>query len=306
MLRQARYLIAVADHGSFTRASTALRISQPALSQQVKQLEDSLGVKLLDRSGPVIKATDAGHAYINHARRALQSFDAGQRAIHDVENLSEGVLRLGFSPLFTTYLVGPIVQEFHARYPGIFLTVEIQTQADMEKAIVSDECDIGLGFGDLVTEDVQIEPLHKEQLCLIVGKLNPAYSKRVLSARKIDPIDLALLNSSFVTRATIDLYLRTNSVRSRIALETNSVDSLVAIVQRSRRLATIMPETTARGIPNLRAIRLNPPIAVRTTAALLRKDSYHSAASRVFLTMLKKRDWTSEANKILKEHKVKS
>ena len=64
MLRPARYLIAVADHGSFTRAAAELHVSQPAMSQQVKQLEESLGVKLLDRNGAKLKPTDAGRIYI--------------------------------------------------------------------------------------------------------------------------------------------------------------------------------------------------------------------------------------------------
>ena len=103
MLRPARYLIAVADHGSFTRAAAELHVSQPAMSQQVKQLEESLGVQLLDRNGAKLKPTDAGRIYIEHLRRALQSIEAAGRAVHDVENLAEGTLRIAFLPLFTPY-----------------------------------------------------------------------------------------------------------------------------------------------------------------------------------------------------------
>ena len=296
MLRQVRYLIAVLDHGSFTRAAEALRISQPALSQRIKQLEDMLGAKLLDRSSNQIKATDAGRVYISYAQQAIKNLDAGSRAIHDVEELTEGSLRLGFSPLFTTHFVGPVVQQFHTLYPGIKLTVDILTQAKLEKEIVDDQYDIGLGFGDLVThEDVEIEPLHEEQLCLIVGRNNPTYHNKYASVRDLDHMDLALLNGAFVTRATIDLYLSTNAVRSRIALEANSVDSLVTIVQRSSRLATIMPHTTAQGFSDLKALQLQPPIATRTTAALTRKTGYRSAAAKAFLTLLKKWAWSPQS-----------
>jgi LysR family cyn operon transcriptional activator len=76
LLRHARYLIAVVDHGSFTRAASALHVSQPALSQQIRQIEEQLGAQLLDRTGRVVRATDAGEAFLAHARRAL-----GRRAI---------------------------------------------------------------------------------------------------------------------------------------------------------------------------------------------------------------------------------
>ncbi|HAG59332.1 MAG TPA: transcriptional regulator CynR, partial [Arthrobacter bacterium] len=88
MLRHIRYLTAVAEHQNFTRAAEALHVSQPTLSQQIKQLENSLHVQLLDRSGRTVRLTDAGETYLRYARRALRELDAGTRAIHDVQDLT--------------------------------------------------------------------------------------------------------------------------------------------------------------------------------------------------------------------------
>ena len=100
-LRLIRYLLAVAEHGNFTRAAEALHVSQPTLSQQIIQLEDILGVTLLDRSGRTVKVTDSGRVYIEHAERALRELEAGRRAIHDVQDLARGELRLATTPTFT-------------------------------------------------------------------------------------------------------------------------------------------------------------------------------------------------------------
>src|SRR6478735_2675794 len=72
LLRHIRYLLAVAEHRNFTRAAQALHVSQPTLSQQIRQLEVALGALLLDRTGRSVRLTDAGEAYVSHARRALQ------------------------------------------------------------------------------------------------------------------------------------------------------------------------------------------------------------------------------------------
>ena len=64
LLRHARYLVAIADHGSFTRAAAEMHVSQPALSQQIRQLEEMLGARLLDRTGRIVRPTDAGRAYM--------------------------------------------------------------------------------------------------------------------------------------------------------------------------------------------------------------------------------------------------
>ena len=76
LLRHIRYFLAVAEYRNFTRAAEALHVSQPTLSQQIKELEDTLRVQLLDRSGRTIQLTDAGAAYVRYAQRALQDLEA--------------------------------------------------------------------------------------------------------------------------------------------------------------------------------------------------------------------------------------
>jgi LysR family cyn operon transcriptional activator len=89
-LRSIRYTVAVAEHHSFTRAAELLYVSQPSLSQQIKLLEESLRVELLDRCGRNVRDTDAGEVYLRLARRALRKRDAAKRSIHDPRDLSHG------------------------------------------------------------------------------------------------------------------------------------------------------------------------------------------------------------------------
>src|SRR6476619_1144584 len=98
LARPIRYLKAVADHSSFTRAAEALHVSQPALSQQIRELEERMGVQLLDRSGRTVRPTDVGESYLRHVQRALDELEVGRCAIRDVQDLSSGSLRLGFYP----------------------------------------------------------------------------------------------------------------------------------------------------------------------------------------------------------------
>src|SRR5215469_3170202 len=97
LLRHINYFLAVAKHQSFTKAAASLHISQPALSLQIKQMEESLGAQLFDRSGRVTRITDAGEVYLRHAQLAIQELGAGRRAIHDVQDLSRGVLRVAMT-----------------------------------------------------------------------------------------------------------------------------------------------------------------------------------------------------------------
>ena len=98
LLRHLNYFLAVAQYQSFTRAARALHVSQPALSQQVRQLEEHLGAQLFDRTGRLVRLTDAGEVYLRYARQALQDLEEGRRALHDVSDLSRGSLRVAVAP----------------------------------------------------------------------------------------------------------------------------------------------------------------------------------------------------------------
>jgi LysR family cyn operon transcriptional activator len=291
LLRHARYLLAVADQGSFTRAAAELHVSQPALSQQIRQLEETLGAQLLDRSGRVVRPTDAGRVYIDHARRAVREFEAGRRAILDVEGLERGALRIAFTPTFATYLVGPLAQQFYARHPGVLISIRILAQVEMEPALRADALDLGIAFDDVRTDDLAAEPLYQEQLCLIMGEGHPAYGRTVMPAAELQGMDLALLDTTFVTRRIIDQYFHDQQVAPRVAVESDTTGSLVAIV-RGGGLATVAPEAAARR-GELKAVQLSPPIPKRTVSVLLRRDAYRSAATRAFLCLLADWDWTA-------------
>lgn len=283
LLRPIHYLKAVADHGSFTRAAAALRVSQPALSQQIREFEERMGVQLLDRTGRMVRPTDAGQAYLRHVQRALEELEAGGRAIRDVQDLSSGALRLGFTPSFAVYLLAPVIRRYRDRFPGIVLTVTEMAQEEIERALSADALDLGLAFSDVGAQDIEWLPLHTERLSLIVGREHPAAAgDREMDIAALAAEPLALLGPSFATRILVDRYLRRHGVQPHVAVEANSIAAIVEIV-RAVRLATILPETVVREQAGLSVVRLTPAIAARRVAVLQRRGGYHSAAARAFV-----------------------
>jgi LysR family cyn operon transcriptional activator len=287
LLRHIRYFLAVTEHQNFTRAADALHVSQPTLSQQIKQLEDALGAQLLDRSGRGVRLTDAGEAYVQYARRALQDLDAGRRAIHDVQELTRGDLRLAMTPTFTAYLIGPLVESFNARYPGINLSVTEMNQDRIETLLAQDDLDIGIGFAEARSQDIESQAWFDETLSLVAGKAHPCVTqRRPLSIREFEKESLVLLSCDFATRTHIDHYCQAHGVKPRIAIEANSVSGIIEIVQRSDRLATVLPDAIARGHEGLCPVALLEAVPRRTVALLQRKGAYRTAACRAFVEMV--------------------
>ncbi|AXE31360.1 transcriptional regulator CynR [Chromobacterium phragmitis] len=282
LLRHIRYFLAVAEHRNFTRAAEALFVSQPTLSQQIRQLEEGLGAELFDRGGRQLRLTDAGEAYREYARRALRELEAGRRALHDVASLRSGELRLAMTPTFTAWLAGPLLAGFHARHPGIALNVREMSQEAMEAGLADDALDIGIAFAPARTLDVEAEPWLEEELALVAGEGHPAaLAARALSAADLAALPLALLSADFVTRGHIDDYCLRHGVRPRVAMEVNSIGAAVEIIRHGV-LAGILPSAAAFCQPGLRRLSLLPPLPSRRAALLLKRDGYRSAAARAF------------------------
>ncbi|MCY0938980.1 transcriptional regulator CynR [Streptomyces sp. H34-S4] len=280
-LRHLRYLLAVAEHAGFTRAAEELRISQPTLSQQIKQLERTVGVQLLDRTGRGVRLTDAGETYVHHARGALRELAAAERAVHDVADLSRGHLRLAVTPTFTAYLVGPLAAELHARHPGITLDVKDMAQDRIEAGLLADELDLGIAFDGPHLPGITATPLYAETLSLVTAAESAPGPHPPLPVADLADRQLALLSGDFATRGHIDAYLAAHRVRPRIAVEANSVQTLTEIVQRTG-LATVLPDAVTEEHPHLAPVPLEPALPHRTVALLGRENAYRSAAAGAF------------------------
>ena len=284
--RSLRYLLAVAEHHNFTRAAEALYVSQPTLSQQIKQLEESLEVQLLDRSGRTVQLTSAGEVYLRHARRALGELDAAKRAIHELQDLSRGSLHLGMTPI-TEYLAVPLLDNFTSRYPGITVSTLEMSQDEIEASVAEGNIDIGVAFTNALSSearsgDIETHILFVETLNLAVGEGHPwAQYDGPLDEQALEQESLVLLNTNFALRRHVDLYCLEHDITPRIAMETNSLSAIVEIV-RLGRLATILPDTIACAQHGLRPVMLLPELPHHTITMICRKGSYKSPACQAF------------------------
>lgn len=284
LLRHIHYFLAVAEHRGFTRAATALHVSQPALSQQIRQLEESLGAQLFDRSGRHIQLTDAGEAWLGYAKNALRSLEEGKRAIHDVEDLSRGSLRVAVTPTFTSWLIGPLMATFYARYPDITLALQEMSQEKMEELLLNDELDIGIAFDDVHSADIDVLPLLKESLALVVSESHPLAQQECVALSQLNSERLILLSEEFATREQIDRYCRQRELHPQIVIEANSINAILELVRRTT-LATLLPSPIAAQNEGLKAVSLTPQLLERTAALMQRKGAWRTAAVRAFTAL---------------------
>ncbi|MCP8634144.1 transcriptional regulator CynR [Pseudomonas mosselii] len=286
LARHIQYFLAVAQHHSFTRAAAALHVSQPALSQQVRQLEESLGAQLFDRSGRTTRLTDAGEVYLRYAKRASQELQEARRAIHDVSDLSRGSLRVAVTPTFTSYLVGPLVEAFHSRYPNITLNLREIAQEHMEELLLADELDVGIAFDEPHAQDIDTYPLLVETLALVVGSQHPLAHARAIGLQALNDESMILLSAEFATREQIERYCRQHGIRPQVRMEANAIGAVIEVVRRTT-LSTLLPANIVLAHDDLTAIALDPLRLQRTAVLMQRRGVYQAAAAQAFLALAK-------------------
>jgi LysR family cyn operon transcriptional activator len=286
MLRPLRYVLTLAEVKNFTRAAEMLHVSQPALSQQIRQIERELGSAIFDRGARVVGLTEFGRVYIEHAQKALEHLEAGKRAVHDVRDLASGLLRLAYTPTFAEYLIAPALRHFQNAYPSIAIDASERPLEDIEIGLERGELDLGIGFTDARSEEIDAQPLFSEHIALLVatGHLL-AKRRRAVTLAQLQDIPMALLSTDFVVRKFADAYFRANQVSPPVMLQANALGTVLKSVKHGR-LATILPSAVLREHRGLVSLPLDPPLPERTVALLTRKRSSRTLAAKAFSDML--------------------
>jgi DNA-binding transcriptional LysR family regulator len=143
-LRHLRYFVVVAEELNFRRAAERLRIAQPAVSAQIKSLEEKLGVRLFERTTRSVLLTPAGRGFLDEARRVLGAAAQAEQAAHQAHHGIVGSLRLGVIPPATSPRLAKVLRHFHQGFPGVQLALMELTSAEQLRRLRAGELDFGL------------------------------------------------------------------------------------------------------------------------------------------------------------------
>ena len=184
-IRHLRYFLAVAEAGSFSRAADRLGISQPSVSQQMRDLETSLRVPLFQRRGKRILLTPRGLIFQEHARALLHQLENLLHELNGEPGELRGALRLGVIPVLNVPLIPQLLGAFVADHPAISVTVEEISSTEIETALEEGRMDVGLGFLTRHSPNLSYERLCTDQFALIVAQNHPWAKRHVIDFPKL-------------------------------------------------------------------------------------------------------------------------
>ena len=243
---QLEYLLAVANYGSFSLAAEKCFVTQPSLSMQVKNLEEELGVIVLDRSKKPVLPTDAGLAVIRQAKEAVQAFAMVREVVSDLQNEISGTLRLGVIPTIAPYLLHCFIPDFVRKCPKVELQIREMMTGDIIRALDRDMLDAAIMAGGTSPEGIREEELFNDRFFAYVSTDHPLCQRSNIRIEDIDVRHLLLLSEGNCLRdQVIELCQAQKNIARQCSFESGSLETLMRIVDNTPNLITIIPEMVA-------------------------------------------------------------
>lgn len=295
-LQQLRILKAVASEKSFSRAAEILFVSQPSLSKQIKNLENRLGILLLNRENNTISLTEGGKIFLQYSERILALCEESCRALNDIKNGDRGNLTVGASQTIGTYLMPRVLALFAQNYPQINIKVQVNSTRIIAKNVVNREIDIAVIGGEIPEElkkNIEVEKFVEDELILIIPKSHPFAQKKKKRINKDDlyHLNFITLNSTSTIRKFIDNILIQNNIKIKqfnIILQLNSIEAIKTAVSLGLGAAFVSSSAIEKEIElkTVEVLTIENIKITRTLSIITNQECYRSKAVEFFYKQL--------------------
>lgn len=287
-LRHLRYFKVVAELQHFHNAAKVLCITQPALSNQIKQLEEELETKLFNRVGRRVMLSESGEAVLSAANQILRQVAELTNAISNIEQGNSGHIKVGVLQSINALYIRKIVTEFDRKHSGISLNIMELPNNEIENGVANGTLDIGIGF--LLRknyQNLQFEKLFEEKWKLVLSSESAQYAEDIMIGIK-HPLKAVLLPREYETRTIVDAYFVTNKIQHSNITEVNSIAFILELIEAGSSFSILPAIYSQMNLgSNLVAIDLNPAIQPRTIGLFMDKDKLQKKSVKNFSSLIR-------------------
>jgi DNA-binding transcriptional LysR family regulator len=263
--------VAVVEHGSFSAAADSLRLTQPAVSLQIRQLEKSLGAVLIERVGRVARATVAGEELLTHAAGIDAAVTSAMTAVsrHAAEGM--GRIRIGTGATACIFLLPPILTNLRQRFANLEITVTTGNTTEIVKAVEDNTLDVGLVTMPVASRSLYITPVMDDEFVLVAPAAMQLPSRITAAALSTRPV--IVFEPGGNTRRVTDEWFARSGTKLKPVMSLGSVEATKAMVGVGLGCA-ILPELAVRNMASggRTVVRSLSPRLHRRLVAVVRRD----------------------------------
>ena len=288
-----RVFYTVAKCGSLTRAAEELYISQPAVSQSIKQLETQLGVSLFNRTRRGMElSAQGGKVIFAEVERALALLKEAENRLAQVQASATGTIRIGASDTIFEYFLADKIVDFHEKFPAVKIELMADFTPDTIEKLKANRCDVAF-----VNLPIEVDPeLELEGNCMRLNDIFIASDKfqelsaGVISLSKLKKYPLIMMDKNTVARHALDAFMGRMGVELTAAIEVGSWDLMKRLVEKGMGIGVIPREYATAKLEEgtLFEVRTDPVLPVRSVGMLLPKNQPVSYALHSFIEYFRK------------------
>ncbi|HJW82377.1 MAG TPA: LysR family transcriptional regulator [Acidiferrobacterales bacterium] len=282
-LHQLNILQAVARGGSFSRASRELHLSQPAVSMQIKQLEESLGLPLFEQIGKRIHLTEAGKEVLTYARAITQQLDELEGVLNRLKGLSGGRLRISVATT-ANYFIPSLLGNFSRRFPDVTVTLDVTNRETLLKQLAENTVDLVIMGQPPAEADVVAEAFMDNPLVVVAPPGHPLAGKKRIPLSRIQEETFLVRESGSGTRIAMERFFSERGMKQKTGMEVGSNEAIKQSVQAGLGLGLLSRTTIEQELALKRLVVLDIaefPI-MRQWFVVHRRGKRLSAAAEAF------------------------
>ena len=241
----------VAKCGSVTKAAGELSISQPAVSQAIKQLENTLDAALFHRAAKGVRLTSEGELLYSYVAKGYEQIEMGVKKVHQMQNMELGEVRIGASDMTLQFYLLPYLETFHDAFPQIKVTVTNAPTPETLKHLQDGKIDFGIISTPVNNKyDFKMTPVRKIQDVFVAGKKFEYLKGGKLSYKELENLPVMCLEGSTSTRKYVEDYLAERGTFVRPEFELATSDMLIQFAVRNLGVASVVSDFAEKYIEN--------------------------------------------------------
>lgn len=285
-MRHVRAFLKIAETRNFTRAANDLHVSQSALTVQIQQLEESLGVQLFDRNKRGVTLTAAGRDVMGPLQRLFNDAQAIVEHARELSSASTGFVSVAALPTVCAGVLPNLVRSFIGSFPGIRIQIVDVVAERVREAVLKRQVDFGIGTRHGRDSDLRATPLFQDRLVVFVPAGHTLAANAAISLREAAAFDLILPSRNSSVRETVEAIAHRERVALQTRYETNFMPTALAFVRAGLGIAILPQYAVDRDVPEFVRIPLSNRFSTRHIELLQRRDSSLSPAADSFARYL--------------------
>jgi len=287
---QLSYFRKVAETGSVSRAADELFITQPAVSKQIKALEDELGERLFDRLGKRVFLTRAGEVLYSHADRILRSVADAKTAVRDMAEDCSGELLIGTSDHISLHRLPGLLKKYITTFPKVNLKLRCHRSETILEMVSRNAVDLGVVTlpplpGNLISRTIWADPMS-----LVFPKGHPLRDLHAVRLRDVTGYGMILPESDTTTRKAIDLAFAKKNLTPNVTMEVAYIETIKGLVKAGLGISVLPDKAVEQEVKagNLIRAQVADAVFTRNLGVIRLKEKFLSRPAREFLAFLEK------------------